>query len=257
MKRTFLFFAAVLFALTACNTNTITVRYDILTVDIEFPYSEGGQQRLDLDAEAQFPNSGFSDEALPRACEIIRAACFGDEYRNFSGSLEELGETWRDNWHEKYMTTCAERLKEANVSEADAPFLNWDIKAKGTFGDFYQDGYINYNVEISQFMGGANGQNSVTPLVFDLSTGNTVNYNVFTGNASQALLSGLLDKHKFDDIELPKGVDKSQVFSVTTIEPSRHFSVDDEGITFYYQPAVIAPSSFGVIEIPIPWDELK
>jgi len=257
MKRAFILLATALFVLTACNTHTVTVKYDILTVDIDFPYSEGSQNKLVLDAEVQFPNSGFNNGSLPRACEVIRAACFGSEYQSFSGSLEELGETWRDNWHEKYMNTCAERLKETNVSETDAPFLNWNIKVRGSFDDFFEEGYINYMVETSQFTGGANGVSSEVPMVLDLNTGNAVNYNVFTGNATQSQLSELLDKHKYDELELPKGVDKSQVFSVATIEPSRHFSVDDDGITFYYQPSEIAPASFGIIEIKLPWDELK
>jgi hypothetical protein len=258
MKRSLLAITAALLALTACNTHTVTVRYDILTVDIDFPYSEGSQNKLTLNAEVQFPNEGFSEEGLPRACEAIRVACFGEEYKHFSGSLEELGENWRDKWHEDYMSTNAEMLKEMKMSETDAPFLNWGVEIKGSFGEFYHDSHINYKVESYQYLGGAHGTTAETPMVLDLSTGEAVHYNIFTGNTSHAQLCSLLDKHKFDEMDIPKDVDKSQVFSATTIEPSQHFSVDDEeGISFYYQPADIAPSVFGVIEIKIPWDELQ
>ena len=257
MKRVLVFLASALIALTACNPNTVTVKYNILSVDIDFPYSEGSQNKLSLNAEVEFPYEGFSEEALPRACEAIRVACFGEEYKHFSGTLEELGETWRDKWHEDYASTNAEMLKEMKVSEADAPFLNWGVDTKGSFGEFYHDSHISYMVESYQYLGGAHGTTTETPIVLDLQTGEPVHYSVFTGNASKTQLSELLGKHKFDKIDLPDGVEKSQVFFEKTIEPSRHFAVDDECITFYYQPAEIAPGVVGVVEIPIPWEELQ
>ena len=51
-------------------------------------------------------------------------------------------------------------------------------------------------------------------------------------------------------------IDPADIFSVETIEPSEFYTVNEKGITFYYQPYDIAPYVFGVITITIPWEEL-
>lgn len=257
MKRTLLALTAALLALTACDTKT--VKFDELTVDIEYPYSEGSSNSLTLNADVDFPTSGFNKADLPRVCEAIRSACFGEGYKEFSGTLEELGMSWRDSWHEDYMTTNAQMLKEMEMSESDAPFLNWEITSYGSFGDFYQH-YINYIIESFQYLGGAHGVNTMTPVVFDLNTGEEVPYSAFTGNVSPSQLVALLDKHKYDALEnmiKEDDIDRENIFYVEKIEPSRHFTVDDDGITFYYQPYDVAAYVFGVIQIPIPWEELR
>ena len=54
-----------------------------------------------------------------------------------------------------------------------------------------------------------------------------------------------------------KKIDRDNIFFVDRIEPSDSFTVGENGITFYYQPYDVAPYVFGVIEITVPWEELR
>ena len=99
-----------------------------------------------------------------------------------------------------------------------------------------------------------------TPLVFDLKTGDIVTCDCFTEKLAPGKLKELINAHKYDslkDMIDEEGLDEENIFNVESIEPSEFFTVDEKGLTFYYQPYDIAPYVFGVITIPVPWEELK
>ena len=256
MKRSFAILLAALLLLPAC---TKEIRTENLKLEEEVPLHEGSANNLSLSLDIDFPVSGFSTQGLESARQAIRTYTIGDAYADCTGPITELGQIWRNNVAEDYMLTNQDMLEEMDMAEEDAPFLNWGFDYKGCFGETYQH-FVNYLIDKYEYLGGAHGMTAETPIVFDLKTGDVVQYEAFTEHVGTEKLKELIEKHKFDNLkeEIDEfGLDADNIFYVESIEPSPFYTVDEKGLTFYYQPYDLAPYVFGVITIPIPWEELK
>ena len=256
MKRYFAILMAAILLLPAC---TKEIRTETLKMEEDIPFHAGSANNLSLNLDIDFPVSGFSPQGLESVRQAIRTHAISDTYADCSGPLSELGLIWRNNVVEDYLTTNQAMLEEMEIPEEDAPFLNWGFDYKGTFGEKYQH-FVNYLIEKYEYMGGAHGLSAEMPIVFDLKTGDIVTHEVFTGHVGSDKLKELIDKHKFDDLKdmvSDAGIDEDNIFYVESIEPSQFFTVGEKGITFYYQPYDVAPYVFGVIQITLPWDDLK
>ena len=256
MKKAFVILMAALLMLPAC---TKEIRTETLKLDENIPLHEGSDNNLSLNLDIDFPVSGFSKQCLESVRQAIRTNTFGDAYADCDVPVAELGQLWRNTMADDYLTTNQAMLEEMDMSEEEAPFLNWGFDYKGCFGETYQH-FVNYLIEKYEYLGGAHGMTAETPLVFDLKTGDIVQYEAFTEHVGAEKLEELIDKHKFDnlkeDIEV-YGIEEENIFYVESIEPSSFYTVGEEGLTFYYQPYDVAPYVFGVITITIPWDELN
>ena len=256
MKRFLFLFAAASLLLPACTHKTQNIRTETLSFKEVIPFHEGSKFNLDLDFDVDFPIAGFDEEALQFVRQKIRSLCFGDDFEFEEGSLDNLAQRIRDDYYEEYVEANQGLLEELDVSEEEAFNLNWECCIKGKFGEKYKD-YVMYTADVYHYLGGAHGISAELPVVINLNDGMFVPYSHFTGDISEDKLLELIDNHKFDKLDLDDEINPEDVFMVDPIEPSDSFTVDEKGITFYYQPYEVAAYVFGVIMIPIPWEELK
>lgn len=257
MKRIFAILAATLLLFPAC-TDSGNIRTENLSLEEGIPFSEGSEFHLNLDFDVDFPVSGFEKEALAQVRRTIRTECFGDAYTDFTAPVGDLAQAVRDEYAADYVRSNEEFLRDMEITEAEANNLNWGFDIKGFFGETYGD-YVNYIVERYDYMGGAHGLFGLFPVVFDRTTGRTVGDEAFTGGVSRDRLAELIDSHKFDEMgeKLDEDFNREDIFYVENIGPSDHFSVGENGLTYYYQPYDVAPYVFGIITITIPWEELR
>ena len=247
---------AALMLLPAC---TKEIRTENLSLDETIPFHEDSPASLDLLLDIDFPVSGFPKEALQDVRDAILANTLGESYLDFEGSLKEMGEAWRDAFVADYRVTNESMLTELEMTEEDAPFLNWGCDKKGAFGTTY-DHYVNYIIDLYDYQGGAHGMYGTFPLVFDKKDGRVVSWQEFAPGISEEKMTELLTAHRLDDLKDTFGEDipdEENIFFNQTIEPGSNFTVTEEGLDFYYQPYDIAPYVFGIITIPVPWAELK
>jgi len=255
MKRFFVILAAVFLLLPACS-NRDEIRTEQLYLEEDIPYSEGSAFHLALKYDVEFPTAGFPKEVLEKVRRNIRIACFGEAYADFTAPVEELAQAYRNVELQDYRTSNEELLKEMEITEAEAANLNWGFDVLGEFHAPYGDA-LNYWVEHYDYMGGAHGMYSMTPIVIDRTSGDVLSYEAFTEGVGRERLMALIDKHKFNGFDDDPDIDKDQIFYVEQIEPSKTFTVGPEGLTFIYQPYDVAPYVFGVITITIPWEDLQ
>ena len=256
MKRIFAILMAALLLLPAC---TKEIRTETLQLKEEIPFHEGSPNSLELLVDIDFPVAGFPKAALEEVRRTIRTHTFNDSYADFTGSLEEMGKHWCDAIAEDYRITSQSLLEDLEMSEDDAPFLNWGCERNGAFGEAYGH-YINYMIDQYDYQGGAHGMYGTFPLVFDRKTGQAVSWETFAPGISEEKMTELLTRHRFDnlmDVINEDDLDMDNIFFSETIEPGSWFVVGEKGLDFYYQPYDIAPYVFGVITIPVPWDDLK
>lgn len=256
MKRTLILLLAAAFLLPACKQG---FRTETLSLEEDIPFREGSQNSLDIKLNIDFPVAGYDREVLQAMCRNIRSHTLGENYTEFKGSLKELAADYRNTLVNDYMLTNQSMLEEMEMQEDEAPFLNWGCDIQGSFGEKWED-WLMYQVEEYSYYGGAHGLNATVPLVFDTKTGEPVTWDQIARNVSDEKIMRLIDKHKYDAMEdmiREDDIDRDNIFFVDRIEPSDSFTVGENGITFYYQPYDVAPYVFGVIEITVPWEELR
>ena len=124
---------------------------------------------------------------------------------------------------------------------------------------YNKNNLISFVVKNTNYEGGAHGSNSIYGYVIDLNTGKLLTEDDFAGNNYKKNLSALIVKK----IATAKGLtDASQLEdngynAIEDIVPNGNFTIDDKGITYYFNEYEIAAYFVGITEVFIPYEELK
>jgi hypothetical protein len=125
---------------------------------------------------------------------------------------------------------------------------------------YNQNNFISFVVKNTNYEGGAHGSNSIYGSVINLNTGKILTEEDFAGTNYKKNLSPILAKK----ITAAKGLsDVSQLENngynaIEDIVPNGNFTIDDKGITYYFnEDEKIAAYFVGITEAFIPYEELK
>jgi hypothetical protein len=124
---------------------------------------------------------------------------------------------------------------------------------------FNRKNFISFVVKNNNYEGGAHGSNSIYGYVINLNTGEIVTEENFAGDNYKKNLSSVI-AHK---IASSKGLsDVYQLESmgynaVEDIVPNDNFTIDNDGITYYFNEYEIAAYFVGITKVFIPYEELK
>ena len=156
-------------------------------------------------------------------------------------SLEECAIRYRENLIDEY-------LSEDKVGPG-----TWEDRLEGLFMPDWK-GWKNYTLSYYSYRGGAHGILTVSQLVFDAKTGALLAENDFFREGYREPVSRLLQaavqKALTYDEELLPLVDPDLV------APNGNFSVDQEGITWVFQPYEIGPYALGLVNATVSWEDL-
>ena len=240
MKR-FLPCAAALLLVTGCNLRTTTYSDEQAT-----PLGEGQTDSLLQSVSIEYPVKGAKAEVLAKIEDGILNTVFDME--ELPGSVEETALRYEDNLKDEY-------FNEYEGLEGGFGAKTWEDHVNGYFSGRYKQ-YLSYMVELYSDRGGAHGISTMTPVVFDKKTGEIVPEAAFFADGFREPVAALLQAH------LPEALegDEEALAAVSDpglVVPNGLYEVTKDGVTWYYQPYVIAPFSVGVISISIPWNELK
>ena len=239
--RNFLPYAAALLLVAGCNLRTVTYSDEQAT-----PLGEGQADSLIQTISIEYPVRGAQEEVLTKIEDGILNAAFDMEER--PGTVEETALRYADNLKDEY-------FNEFEGQEGDAGPRTWEDHVNGYFSGRFKQ-FLSYMVEIYSFRGGAHGINTMTPVVFDKKTGDIVPEEAFFADGYREPVTALIRAH------LPEALegDEEALAAISDPElvgPNGLYEVTRDGVTWYYQPYVIAPYYLGVISITVPWSELK
>ena len=122
-----------------------------------------------------------------------------------------------------------------------------------------RNNFISFVVKNNVYEGGAHGSNSIYGYVIDLNTWKLLSEDDFAGKNYKKNLSSII----VQKIAAAKGLsDVSQLESIgynaiSDITPNENFTIDDKGITYYFNEYEIAAYFVGITKVFIPYEELK
>ena len=212
------------------------------------PLIEGRADSLTLSVSLDYPVKGASEEVLARMTKGILGAAFDLEEE--PGTVQETATRYEDNLKDEYFNENERYIK----AGTEGGVFSWEDRINGYFSGGFRH-YRSYMVEYYGYRGGAHGINTMTPLVFDTKTGETVPEEAFFADGYRAPVAGLIQAHLPEALENDEE-NLSALFEPDLVGPNGYYEVTRDGVTWYYQPYDIAPYYLGVISVTVPWKEL-
>lgn len=234
--------AAVLLLAQACNSFKTSTYED----DLVMPLAEQSADSLYYSASLEYVSGGLK----PHVPGVINSTILQQAFDLEDGdgvSVEETANRYRENLIDEYLN---------ENSEPGMPgLLTWEDRIEGCFAGIYKD-WINYQLSYYNFRGGAHGIQTVSHIVFDKNTGETVTEdNIFTGDYKEAIAALLRESAtasiKADAPELVELLD------LPSISPNGNFSVSQDGIEWTFQPYEVGPFALGIVTAQLSWSQLK
>ena len=118
---------------------------------------------------------------------------------------------------------------------------------------------ISFVVKRTNYEGGAHGSNEIYGYVIDLNTGKILTEENFAGlnykkNLSSVLANKIATAKGLSNVSELEGIGYP---SIEDIIPNDNFTINDKGITYYFNEYEIAAYFVGITEVFIPYGELK
>lgn len=192
------------------------------------------------------PSSSDTSETALKAKSDFMANIMGGDYMMLS-TKEAAG---------KFISSCVDEYKEHveskaknRKSTAKEAWMNYETYIS-TSTEYNDNGIWCYLCNSYVYTGGAHGLGTTIGFVYDIR------------NAMPVTLTEIFDEESLPLVlEFIKGyindLDKDNVYWDELITVSENFSVNKEGITWYYNPYEIAPYYIGITAVPVPFDKLE
>jgi len=164
-----------------------------------------------------------------------------------------------DSFKMQYLTDFqGEKFSEEDYNLEDESGYQYHLDLKDTV-TYNGNNLISFLVETENFEGGAHGSHSAFGYVINLNTGDYVTEDSFFGaeykkNLSEIIINKIAEANKVSD---PKQLEDIGYNSISDILPNGNFTIDEKGITYYFNEYEIAAYFIGITKVFIPYDELK
>jgi hypothetical protein len=124
---------------------------------------------------------------------------------------------------------------------------------------YNQNGFISFVVESLVYEGGAHSSKHIYAYVINMETGELLQEDQFSGTNYRFNISSILADKIVEANGLKNGKELENLGynSVGDIIPNQNFTLDNEGITYYFNENEIAGTSVGIVKVFIPYNELN
>jgi hypothetical protein len=210
-----------------------------------------------------YPDSA-NKQTLTSLQKIFVEKVFGDSFKDLTPRQAI------DNYSEQYVQT----FKQVEIYSDDLPDLGDPVEEselhRDNTGFFYysiikdtvvynQNNFISFTVETTVYEGGAHSSQAIYGYVVNLKTGQLLCEEDFSGiNYAQNVARTLAAKiAKANDLENPADLENLGYYSTDDIVPNNNFTIDNNGITYYFNENEIAGTMVGLIQVFIPYEEIN
>lgn len=123
---------------------------------------------------------------------------------------------------------------------------------------FNQNNFISFTVENISYEGGAHSSKSIYGYVIDLLSGELLSEDDFAGDYYQQNISRLLTRKIAELNGVTNSEDLENIgYNTVDIVPNNNFTIDNKGITYYYNENEIAGTMIGLTRVFIPFEEIS
>lgn len=201
---------------------------------------------MDLALEFNYPSHFQNDSILPALQASFVTAFAGEEYKNKTPqqAFEDYEKAVEDDF-----------MKMGSYAIGDGPDISTYFKNIATTVHDTTDITVTARTEVTDYTGGAHGSRNIFYYNIDTRTGKIFSEKEFFKANSQGKLTELLEE-KVKTTKNQNGDDVT-LLEPEQVVPNGNFYFGDEGVVYVYNQYEIAPYSDGLIEITLPYDEIR
>ncbi|MDR2806508.1 MAG: RsiV family protein [Dysgonamonadaceae bacterium] len=257
----FLILATCFFAAAGCKRivkpTDNAVRFDSIDVNESYYlFNDTAQPGCNIQIHYVYPDS--SGEQTLQNWFIDKM--FGETFRDLTPEevLKEYAQHYIDDF-KRFETPKGRKLyAEDNDNQyADSSGYAYYTQLKNSIL-YNQNGFISFIVESVDYAGGMYNSKCVYAYVVNLATGDFLKEEDFSGiNYRKNLSATLIDKIVAANGLNNAGELENLGYALSDIAPNDNFTIDNEGITYYFNENEIAGVREGVIRVFIPYEEIK
>lgn len=257
----FVFFIG-LFSCKKKAQNSTQITFDSIVVKERIPLLAESDTTLpysDVDVRFIYPSKFGNKEKLARLQQIFVGTFFGDVEADSLSPQDAMNE-YIAAYTEEYKSLSNNYYSDKkHLSNGDIPQWYWYSMSNENKIVFKNDSLLSYAVQYSDYTGGAHGSHRTTYVNIDLGELTTLSEeDIFLPNYQKPLREIIIKKLMADNnVSAPESLINIGFFDIDEIFPNNNFWLNDEGIHYAYNQYEIAPYSMGVIEVLIPFNELK
>ena len=241
--------AGSLLLLAGCNR-------DIKTASVHdegnVPLAEGSEASLSYSYDVEYLTGGVSREVMDRinTSLVQDQILMGEEASDMD--VKSACEVWANGLVEGYQADTESFLDD--YDEEASWMFNWEYELNGSFAGADPARHLQtYCVFYREYTGGAHGLFGYSYTVYDLTTGAVVKEDDLFREGYEDGISELLLEKVTESLE-------EQSFEDALMGepyPNGNFSVDKDGITWYFNPYEVAVYAAGVLDATLSWTDLK
>ncbi|MDR1937568.1 MAG: DUF3298 and DUF4163 domain-containing protein [Tannerellaceae bacterium] len=251
-----------------CNFKTKTafendIKWDSIHIEKTYHLQENPDNpNCNLLIKFIFPVKYENQAVLESIQQHFNRSCFGEPYEKLTpgGAIERYVEQYIDEYKSLESDFLAEK-KEEHDHEHEGAVHSWFSYYEYFANEitYNKNDLLCYAVSYENYTGGAHGSHSYMSYVIDLKTGLSLKEKDFFVEGYQEPLSKILVK-KIAEKNRAKDVSELEnmgFFSIDEIYPNDNFSIDDNGITYYFNEYEIAAYVVGITQVFLPYDEIR
>ncbi|MDR1919862.1 MAG: DUF3298 and DUF4163 domain-containing protein [Tannerellaceae bacterium] len=262
----------VSFWLAGCTPRTKTVSKNNVewdSIHIEKTYhlqDDPNNPSCNLQIHFIFPFKYENKEVLEAIQRHFLRSSFGDSYENLTpgGAVERYVELYLDDYKSLESDFLAEKEKGHKHEEHEHEY-----EASNSWFSYYEEleneilydknDILCYSVSYEKYTGGAHGSHACYKHVIDLATGLEIKEkDIFTEGYQEPLAEILVNKiAEKNRLKNAKELEEIGFFSIDEIYPNDNFSIDDTGLTYYFNEYEIAAYVIGMTQVHLPYGEIK
>ena len=198
-----------------------------------YKYSDESSASIYVDFSVEYVVSSMNSSVASNINSAIIQHVFGKQEE---ASVPRMLEQFKDNVVEEYR------------SESDG--ANWSRTGKSYFSTNYGQ-YRSYVLEFTSNEGASKPMVNKIGTVFNMKSGKEVDVTEFFLPGYDMTLCPVISRLRND------GKNAGVKYYSDKLISTNNYTVSSKGITFIYNPYDVAPASAGVIEITVPWSEIK
>ena len=235
--------------------------YDSIFLQRDIPLLHDNDTTLphaDVNISFTYPVKFRDDVSTARLQQIFKGTFFGSTEFDYMTPNDAV-EQYLKEYTARYQSLSNMYYEDKSRLDGKPPVWYWYYMNTSNKILFQNDSLLSYAVEYSDYEGGAHGSYRITYTNIDLNELVTLSEeDLFVPGYYKELTDKILQSlMKEYDAEIPDSLLMRGFFTIEDIVPNDNFWLSAEGINYSYNQYEIAPYSMGVIDVTVPYSELK
>lgn len=246
---------------TGKGNKPVEITFDSIVLAQHIPLLQENDTTLpfaDVKISFTYPSRFRNEESLARLQQIFLGTFFGDSSYDALPPQQAV-DRYLSEYDERYKSLSKFYYEDKSRMDGNMPMWYWYVMYNTNKILFQNDSILNYAVEYSDYEGGAHGSYRITYTNIDLNHLVTLSEeDLFLPGYFKPLSEKIISQiMKDNNVTSPDSLLSKGFFTLEDIQPNNNFWLDKEHINYSFNQYEIAPYAMGVINVSIPYTELK